>query len=65
VGDRDIYSTIDAIKRNAVNRAIVMSSSGFTASARSHIPSDLTVELLDKERLQELLRKVEQNKYAH
>jgi tetratricopeptide (TPR) repeat protein len=62
VGDRDIYSTIDAIKHNAVNRAILMSSSGFTASARSHIPSDLTVELLDKERLQELLRKVEQNK---
>jgi tetratricopeptide (TPR) repeat protein len=61
-GDREVYSTVDAIKRNAVNRAVVMSSSGFTASARSHIPSSLKVELFNKEQLQELLRKVEQNK---
>jgi tetratricopeptide (TPR) repeat protein len=59
VGEREMSSTIDKIKRVAVARTVVMSASGFTMAARSGIPSTYTVELIDKEHLQELLRKVD------
>jgi tetratricopeptide (TPR) repeat protein len=60
VGGRDISAVAEQVKHDNLSRAIVMSGSDFSPTAREY--SSQTVELVGKEKLQELLRKVAQHK---
>jgi tetratricopeptide (TPR) repeat protein len=60
VGGRDLVAVMEQVKRGGLSRAIVMSGSGFSPTALEY--RSKTVELVDKGKLQELLRKVSQNK---